>query len=112
MKYTNNLKHNLRQSAEMEFFPEYAEKLRLVKKHSASIRVCLEGLSKYPSVDRGRLVLARTYYDCGYVDFALKELLYLNQKNPDNIFIKRLITKFSISKKISEVRKEGNYIFN
>lgn len=91
----------MRQNAEKECFAEYAEILRISKKYSASIRVCLEGLSKNPSFDRGRLVLARVYYDCGYIDFALRELTYLIQKHPNNVYIKRLIEKFSQSKKLN-----------
>ena len=98
MNNYKELKHQLRQNIEKECFAEYAEKLRLSRKYSASIRVCLEGLSKNPTVDRGRLVLARTYYDCGYIDFSLRELSFLIKRHPDNVYIKSLIEKLSLAK--------------
>lgn len=93
-----DIKHKIREDLQSESFAEYAEMLRISKKYSASIRVCLDGLSKNPSMDKGRLVLARTYYDCGYVDFALRELTFLSKRHKDNIYIKRLIDKITCSK--------------
>lgn len=98
MNVLGELRHKMRQSAEKECFAEYAEQLRLAKKYSASIRVCLEGLSHNPNEDRGRLVLARTYYDCGYIAFSLRELNFLSNRHPDNVYIKRLVEKLSLSK--------------
>ncbi len=80
-------------------FADYADGLRISKNYSEAIRVCLDGLSKDPEFDKGRLVLARIYYDCGYIDFSLRELSYISQKSPENLYIKRLIDHFRRAKK-------------
>ncbi len=94
----NKLQHDLQN----ESFADCADNLRIAKNYSEAIRVCLEGLSSNPEFDRGRLVLARIYYDCGYIDFSLRELAYIYQKCPDNIYVKRLMDYFKRAKKPSK----------
>lgn len=92
------LKHKFRENPGDPIFAEYAECLRQVKRYSVAISVCLKGLTLNPTCDRGRLVLSRIYYDCGYRQFAINELSFLYQKYPENLYIERLLSQIKNSK--------------
>jgi len=83
-------KERLAQDPGDECFVDYAEHLRLNKRYSEAINVCTSGLSANPQAHVGRLVLARTFYNAGYIPFALREVKELLQNDPDNPVLKRL----------------------
>jgi hypothetical protein len=60
-----------------------------------AIDVCLAGLCNTPSVIRGRLVLARAFFERGYVPFAVRELEQLRREVPENDSVRRLLEKLS-----------------
>lgn len=76
-------------------FAEYAERLRVAGDHSEAMNVCLAGLSANPACHRGRLVLARAFYDRSYLPFAVRELEYLVRELPDNESLRKLLNKLS-----------------
>lgn len=60
-----------------------------------AIEVCLRGLSVNPSFHKGRLLLARLYYDCGFIPFAVRELEFLLGACPNSRSIRRLVERLS-----------------
>ena len=63
-------------------------------KRLEAIEVCLKGLSANPSCHRGRLVLARLYFECGYIPFAAREVNILRETLPELASLDRLYKKF------------------
>ena len=55
-------------------FAELADMLRQKGEHLKAIEVCLSGLSSNPECAKGRLMLARIYYERSYLPFAIGEL--------------------------------------
>ena len=76
-------------------FVEFAEFLRGLRRHSEAIDVCLAGLSANPDAHRGRLMLARIYYECGFVPFAVRELQLLVGHFPQNRALAKLSERLS-----------------
>lgn len=60
-----------------------------------AIEVCLRGLSVNPGFHKGRLLLARLYYECGYIPFAVKELESLFGACPNSKSVRRLLERLS-----------------
>lgn len=73
-------------------FAEYADQLRKEGQYSEALEVCYRGLSANPSVHRGRLVLARVYYEKLYWPFAIREVQQLQKELPHSETLKRLLT--------------------
>jgi hypothetical protein len=61
-------------------------------------------LTKNPNCHRGRLVLARLYYDAGYIPFAVTELEKLCRYLPESQALRRLLLKLSPEAKIEELK--------
>ena len=76
-------------------FVEFAELLRGMRRHSEAIDVCLAGLSANPDAHRGRLMLARVYYECGFIPFAVRELQTLVAQFPANRALAKLCERLS-----------------
>ena len=76
-------------------FAEYGDFLRRRGETLKAIDVCLAGLSVNPDCHRGRIVLARAYYDRLYLPFAVRELEILRQALPDNRPIEKIIAKLA-----------------
>ena len=75
-------------------FAEFAESLRQQGTRLAALSVCLAGLSANPTCHRGRLVLARVFFDLGYHAFAVRELEELSIALPKVESITKLLNKF------------------
>lgn len=75
-------------------FAECAEELRLSGHWLEGIRVCLSGLSANPSCHRGRLVLARIYFEQGFIPFSVREVELLRKSLPELKSIQRLYDRF------------------
>ena len=75
-------------------FADYAEELRLGGRFSEAIEVCLKGLSANPSCHRGRLILARVFFERGFVPFAAREVNILRETLPELKSVQRLYEKF------------------
>lgn len=86
-------------------FAEYAEHLRREGRPLEALNVCLKGLSGNPSCHKGRLALARVFYEQEYFPFARRELEQLAQELPENQSLKRLLEKFSIEAAAAESKK-------
>ena len=84
-------RERLQQDPGDECFVEYADYLRVHRRYLEGIGVCLAGLSANPGLRRGRLVLARVFYDAGYLPFAAREVEELSRLAPANPAIKRLL---------------------
>lgn len=78
-------------------FAEYAEILRGKKQLDEALFVCLAGLSKNPSFHRGRLVLARVFYQKDYLTFAVREVEQLVSELPTNQSLRKLLAALSPS---------------
>jgi hypothetical protein len=94
-------------------FAEYAEHLRLAGQKMAGMEVCLNGLSLNPDCHKGRLVLARIFYDGNYLPFAVRELQALCVALPENKSVRRLLEKLAPDTKFpsaatSKVEPEGS----
>ncbi len=74
-------------------FADYAEHLRLDDKLTEALQVCLQGLNSNPSCHKGRLVLARIYYQQRFIGFALRELYQIADALPERRSIVRLIER-------------------
>lgn len=76
-------------------FVEFADYLRGLRRQSEAIDVCLAGLSANPDAHRGRLLLARVFYECGFIPFAVRELRHLRDHFSDNRALGKLIERLS-----------------
>jgi lipopolysaccharide biosynthesis regulator YciM len=81
-------------------FADYADKLRRSSQFGEAMIVCLKGLSANPACQRGRLILARTYFDQKLIPFALKELEQLLIEIPDNQLLAKLISTIAPGHKL------------
>jgi len=75
-------------------FADYAELLRSEGQIDLAMDSCLRGLSINPGIHKGRLTLARLYYEKGFLPFAIRELELLRAALPDNRSISKLLEKF------------------
>jgi predicted Zn-dependent protease len=73
-------------------FAEYADQLRREGQYSEALEICYRGLSANPSVHRGRLVLARVYYEKLFWPFAIREVQQLQKDLPHSETLRRLLT--------------------
>ena len=78
-------------------FLEYAESLRSEGRLTEALIVCLSGLSKNFSLHRGRLLLARLFFEQGFYPFAAREISYLARYFPSNTAIQKLHQKLSFA---------------
>lgn len=76
-------------------FAEYANFLREQQEFLRALDVCLSGLSLNPECHKGRLVLARIFYEKKYLPFAVREVELLCGKIPENQFLNRLLQQLS-----------------
>ncbi len=90
-----SLLDNLKKDPANPIFAEYAEYLRRKKRWWDAIEVCMEGLSHNPSVLAGRIVLARIYYQKGWLPFAVRELELIYSERPDSAETVSLLKKLS-----------------
>jgi hypothetical protein len=74
-------------------FSDFAEALHKDGASEAAIIVCLRGLSSNPSLHKGRLLLAKIYYDLGFKPFCIEQLKFLLKQLPGNKSISRLLEK-------------------
>ena len=72
-------------------FADYAEGLRRSGNFSEAMNICLRGLSANPACHKGRLILARVYFDQKLMPFALKELEQLQGELPENKLVSKLL---------------------
>ena len=64
-------------------FIEYAKLLIAQDRLPAALMVCLKGLSSSPGERRGRLMLARVFYELGMLPFAAREIEALSLDLPE-----------------------------
>ena len=76
-------------------FAELAEQFRQQGQLREGLDICLRGLSANPSLHKGRLVLARIFYQLGFLPFALREVEELCRALPNSKSLKRLREKLS-----------------
>jgi len=76
-------------------FAQYADQLRRTGRWQDGLKVALCGLSASPDCHRGRLVLARIFYDARCFPFAIRELQYLHAALPDNASVMRLLERLA-----------------
>ena len=71
-------------------FVDFAEELRRAGELREAMEICLAGLSANPSSLRGRLVLARIFYESGYSPFAAREIAELQRARPESESLRKL----------------------
>lgn len=76
-------------------YAQYADRLRSSGDHWSALKITLTGLNQNPDLHRGRLVLARIYYNLGLLHFAVRELEYLRAALPENASIRRLLEQLA-----------------
>lgn len=74
-------------------FSDFAEALHKDGNSEAAIIVCLRGLSSNPSYNKGRLSLAKIYYDLQFKPFCIEQLKTIHKNLPNNKSIKSLLEK-------------------
>jgi len=74
-------------------FAEFADLLRGEKRYSEAFEVCFQGLTANPQCHRGRLVLARLFYEKLHWPFAVRELRELRLALPENPHLQRLLER-------------------
>lgn len=62
-----------------------------------ALMICLRGIDSNPSELKGKLQLSRIFYELGLNSFAVRELVELNTKLPNNNNIKKLLGLFNVS---------------
>ena len=72
-------------------FADRAEGLRISGKLDDALILAMAGLSENPDAHRGRLVLARIFYEKGYLPFAVREVEQLVREIPSNAAIRKLL---------------------
>ena len=77
-------------------FVDCAEELRRAGDLEEALEICLAGLSANPSSLRGRLVLARVFYESGYIPFAARELAYLRRARPESESLRKLCEELGV----------------
>lgn len=76
-------------------FAQYADELRKDGKSKEALEVCLAGLTHNPGCHRGRLVLARVFYEAGYLPFTIREVEQLHREVPNSAAVRKLLEKLS-----------------
>ena len=76
-------------------FADVAEEVRREGRLDEALRICLRGLSESPSCSKGRLVLARIFFDMRCMPFALREVEELCRMWPENKALTRLRGKLT-----------------
>jgi lipopolysaccharide biosynthesis regulator YciM len=84
-------------------FAQFADKLREEQRYHEAMDICFQGLSSNPSCHRGRLVLARVFYERMFWPFAVRELRILMQAVPDNAHIAKIIERLAPGEDTSDV---------
>jgi hypothetical protein len=73
-----------------------AENFRARGQQLEAVRVLMAGLSANPTYHRGRLLLARLFYELQFVPFAIRELEELQRALPQSLSIAKLLNKFGV----------------
>lgn len=84
-------------------FADLAELLLRERELGKAIVVCVKGLSAAPEIHKGRLMLARAFFELEAIPFAVREIETLLEEFPQNKFLRRLLLKLSPEKTGSSV---------
>lgn len=76
-------------------FADFSESLYRDGRPETAIFVCLKGLSSNPSCHKGRLLLAKIFYDLEFKPFAIEQLKILAEKLPESRSITKLLDKIA-----------------
>lgn len=87
-------------------FVDLAHELSKAGRAERAISVCLAGLTRDPSNLQGRLLLARIYFEQGYVPFAAREVQELVKLHPGSNALQHLAAKLDPSYVDLEARSE------
>lgn len=85
----------------MSSFTDQAETLAGEGRLDEAVGVCVRGLSDTPNHHRGRLLLAKLYYQSGSLPFAIRELEYLARELPTNKAVLSLLEALNPGSKAS-----------
>ena len=85
-------------------FADYALYLRSQGRGDEAQQVCISGLSENPQHHRGRLVLARLFYDRGQLPFSIREVEQVYRELPNQQTIRKLLSRLSPTSLGSETR--------
>jgi lipopolysaccharide biosynthesis regulator YciM len=76
-------------------FADLADMYRRRGDYQGAFDLCFNGLTANPSSVRGRVVLARLFYERHQFPFAVRELRELVKLIPDNMFLSKLLENLS-----------------
>lgn len=91
----DDLKAIIREDPANPVFSDLADLLRKKGGHLEALKVCLDGLSLNPKDHKGRLALARIFYDLNHTPFAVREVQELCREFPKSEHLKKLLQKLS-----------------
>ncbi|WKZ57933.1 MAG: hypothetical protein QY326_04500 [Bdellovibrionota bacterium] len=86
-----------------EVFVDYGDYLRRTGRLNDALLITLRGLSHTPDNSRGRLLLARLYFELGFTPFAVREIRELQAEYPQRKFLRQLLLKLAPDEKLKEV---------
>lgn len=89
----SELEQTVKDDAGDPAFAELAELMILSGDLQEALQVCIKGLSIAPDVHKGRLMLARVFFELEALPFAAREVKVLLDEFPDNKFLRRLYEK-------------------
>ena len=101
------LRHQFSQDPGGKAFPELAKILLSQSKNEEAMMVCLKGLSHVPENTLGRLLLARAFFELGFVPFAQRELQLVSTLAPDNEQVKNIV-RYIVSPTESATKERSN----
>ena len=78
-------------------FADYAQALHAGERSADAVITCLRGLTHNPSFHKGRLLLAKLFYDLGFLSFCLEQLRVIAEAIPDNKSLRKLLNKLAPS---------------
>lgn len=73
------------------WFPDLADRYRQRGDYQGAFDLCFNGLTLDPGNHRGRLVLARLFYERLQFPFAVRELKELRRQLPENKYLIKLL---------------------
>jgi len=90
-----DMEEALRNDPGNPLFADLADEFRKEGNFSKAMEICLAGLSSAENNLKGKLVLARIYYQQGYLPFAVRELRELCELRPESQRLRRLLELLS-----------------
>lgn len=87
-------------------YTSFAEELIEESNYQEAISICLAGLSKDQTNVIGRLLLAQAFFESGFIPFAKRELLFIQEQAPESKAVTRLLRLLGAEKRVENKQEE------